>query len=219
LRDSVGGYVEAGLPNITGNIKGAGAGSYSASGAFTSSTTSSKGWGDSSGNNSFNFSFNASRSSSVYGKSATVQPPATQMYLYFYVGNFEQDAVEQTAGLNAEMFNDLNAHKVVAFQAPTADNGYTWYRKYADGWVEQGGRFSSSVTNSFNTITMPVPMRDTNYSVFSSNLTNYEAGTGSSHAYVMEKAASIYNLTTTTIGVFSQTTGRDFVWQVSGYAA
>jgi hypothetical protein len=27
------------------------------------------------------------------------------MYLYFYVGNFEQDAIEQTAGINAEMFN------------------------------------------------------------------------------------------------------------------
>lgn len=26
-------------------------------------------------------------------------------YLYFYVGNFEQDAIEQTAGINAEMFN------------------------------------------------------------------------------------------------------------------
>lgn len=26
-------------------------------------------------------------------------------YLYFYVGNFEQDAIEQTAGLNAELFN------------------------------------------------------------------------------------------------------------------
>ena len=108
---------------------------------------------------------------------------------------------------------------VVEKQDPTSANGYTWYRKYKSGWVEQGGRFSSTATNSFNTITMPVAMRDTNYCVFSSNLTNYIEGTGSSHSYVMEKAASIYNLTTTTIGVFSQNTGRDFVWQVSGYAA
>ena len=108
---------------------------------------------------------------------------------------------------------------VVEKQDPTSANGYTWYRKYKSGWVEQGGRFSSTVTNSLNTITMPVAMRDTNYCVFSSNLTNYEAGTGASHSYVMEKAASIYNLTTTTIGVFSQNTDRDFIWQVSGYAA
>lgn len=95
----------------------------------------------------------------------------------------------------------------------------TWYNLYSDGWVEQGGRFSSTVTNSFNTITLPVAMCDTNYVAFSSNLTDYADGTGSSHAYVMEKAASINNLTTTTIGVFSQNTGRDFIWQVSGYAA
>ncbi len=112
-----------------------------------------------------------------------------------------------------------NYDYVVESQLPTADNGYTWYRKYKSGWVEQGGSFSSTVTNSFNTITMPVAMRDTNYCVFSSNLTNYEAGTGSSHAYVMEKAASIYNLTTTTIGVFSQNKDRDFIWQVSGMSA
>ena len=108
---------------------------------------------------------------------------------------------------------------VVEKQDPTSANGYTWYRKYKSGWVEQGGHFSSTVTNSFNTITLPVAMRDTNYVAFSSNLTGYESGTGSSHAYVMEKVASINNLTTTTIGVFSQNTGRDFIWQVSGYAA
>lgn len=42
---------------------------------------------------------------------------ATQMYLYFYVGDYVQDAVEQTAGLNAELFNnkvDLNASNLNA---------------------------------------------------------------------------------------------------------
>ena len=36
------------------------------------------------------------------------------------------------------------ADYVVAFQAPTAANGYTWYRKYKSGWVEQGGLNNSS---------------------------------------------------------------------------
>ncbi|MBS7401776.1 MAG: hypothetical protein KIG16_04650, partial [Eubacteriales bacterium] len=100
-------------------------------------------------------STNASQSNSIYGASDTVQPPATQMYLYFYVGNFEQSAIEQTAGLNAEMFNDLNAHRVIEFQAPTASNGYTWYRKYADGWVEQGGTINAR-DDAKVTITFPV---------------------------------------------------------------
>ena len=31
---------------------------------------------------------------------------------------------------------------VIASQTPTADNNYTWYRKYKSGWVEQGGKVS-----------------------------------------------------------------------------
>ena len=44
-------------------------------------------------------------SSSVYQDNAPVQERATQMYLYFYVGNYSQSATEQTAGLNSELFN------------------------------------------------------------------------------------------------------------------
>ena len=38
---------------------------------------------------------------------------------------------------------------VVAFQAPTASNNYTWYRKYSSGWVEQGIHGNLSAANSF----------------------------------------------------------------------
>lgn len=31
---------------------------------------------------------------------------------------------------------------VVEKQDPTSANGYTWYRKYKSGWVEQGGKLS-----------------------------------------------------------------------------
>ena len=63
--------------------------------------------------------------------------------------------------------SQANAHQVIEFQAPTAENGYTWYRKYTDGWVEQGG----IVTNSSGegTVTLPVTMSDTNYSIISTN--------------------------------------------------
>lgn len=56
-------------------------------------------------------------------------------------------------------------HEVIEFQAPIAGNGYTWYRKYADGWVEQGGVYDrGSVATSWNTtITLPVMMQNTNY--------------------------------------------------------
>lgn len=61
-----------------------------------------------------------------------------------------------------------NADYVVAFQSPTADNGYTWYRKYKSGWVEQGGIWTGNQICSEGqeinpTITLPVGMSSTNY--------------------------------------------------------
>lgn len=179
LRDSVGGYVEAGVPNITGymtNILSDGYDNSSKTQALTAKTTSTNFYTPQSsgyGLRAESWTFDASNSNSIYGNSGTVQPPATQMYLYFYAGNFEQSAVEQTAGLNAELFNgkadrDLknlpsNYDYVVASQEPTSANGYTWYKKYKSGWVEQGGRYANqSFTGGQATFTatLPIPVVD-----------------------------------------------------------
>ena len=83
---SIGTTVEAGLPNITGGlIDVTGGENLNSSGAFDlvgdytyllQSGSSGKGG---------SFGFNASRSSSIYGNSTTVQPPAICMYLEFYL--------------------------------------------------------------------------------------------------------------------------------------
>lgn len=100
-------------------------------------------------------------------------------YLYFYVGQFSQSATEQTAGLNSSLFNgkvDLDGNNatfphIIEKQDPTSDNDYTWYRKYSDGWVEQGGRTSSVYAASGTTQTLPIEMTDTNYQVMVTQLT------------------------------------------------
>jgi len=105
IRSSVGGFVNAGLPNITGSTSRS-VNLRSTSGAFYQGTAfgtdmwATNGWG-----NSYVIEFNASRSSSIYGNSDTVQPKATEMYLYFYVGNFTQTALENTAGVTTEVLN------------------------------------------------------------------------------------------------------------------
>lgn len=73
------GIINAGLPNITGNFTIRGAFGVSANGAFTYSSTNNSGWGDRNGQNQPTFNFNASNSSTVYGASETVQPPALQI--------------------------------------------------------------------------------------------------------------------------------------------
>ena len=49
---------------------------------------------------------------------------------------------------------------VVESQLPTADNNYTWYRKYKSGWVEQGQKVSTLSNNTQKTITLPVALID-----------------------------------------------------------
>ena len=75
LRDIVGAYVSPGLPDHNHNIQvaidesaGLGYQKYTPGSGTTLTTT------------------DASASNPIYGNSTTVQPPATQMYLYFYVG-------------------------------------------------------------------------------------------------------------------------------------
>lgn len=116
LRDTVGNYVAPGIPNLTGEFYNkynnvnvlfgpqtttSGVFKFRATGSsqvLTNSSSALSGAGV--------MGIDASQASSVYNDSTTVQPPATQMYLYFYVGEFTQTAIQNTAGLNAELFND-----------------------------------------------------------------------------------------------------------------
>lgn len=59
------------------------------------------------------------------------------------------------------------ADYVVEWQQPTDLNNYTWYRKYKSGWVEQGGKVDIAVPTT--TITLPVEMADTNYTVLATS--------------------------------------------------
>lgn len=54
--------------------------------------------------------------------------------------------------------NSLNLIKTGAILIETWVSGTSWYRKYSDGWIEQGGRGGG-------TKTLPVEMRDTNYNI------------------------------------------------------
>ena len=150
LRDNVGNYVAPGLPNITGTMLGGGQGGNDPSyftGAFARAGSGpSKTYGASTGETCNNVAnFYASRSSSIYGNSTTVQSPATQMYLYFYVGNFTKTAIEQTAGITSEALNNkadisLLDNKVdkqlTGYISVTCQNGFAGNVGYfiKDGW-------------------------------------------------------------------------------------
>ena len=180
LRDTVGKYVPESLPNITGEERfavdvGGIHNNGVASGAFYKKTDGTVYNMSLAGTvaTSYPLGFDASLSSSAYQNDAPVQQRATQMYLYFYVGSFTQTALENTAGLNAGLFNgkadtDLNNVSagidfVTETQLPTAGNNYTWYRKYKSGWVEQGGICTGTADNYI--VNLPVTMANSNYCI------------------------------------------------------
>ena len=225
LRDTVGNYVAPGLPSIAGktgmSLGGSSTDIISAPFYVDNNGTSITGTNTSSSYR--NIKFNAALSSSIYGNSTTVQPPATQMYLYFYVGEFTQTALENTAGITAETLNDKVdvGHQVIAFQAPTAGNNYTWYRKYADGWVEQGGIQIGNSVYGKATVNLPVEMADNTYQAFGNigwvgESYWYTHSDGVSMQGATDVIGATTDKTTTTFSIQSFSTHN---WYVCGMAA
>lgn len=111
----------------------------------------------------------------------------------------------------------LNAHRVIEFQAPTAGNGYTWYRKYADGWVEQGG-YNNQGGIAQRSTTLLVEMSNSNYQTLFTVIAPNLSGAGSAVSAILAN-------TTTTGFTFvvrygtNGVAGEQVFWQVSGMAA
>ena len=90
LRDDVGNYVDESLPNITGKMGGTVCLGGSEEGALYKLPGAATGvYGDKTATSTYSsvYGFDASRSSSTYQDGAAVQQRATQMYLYFFLGN------------------------------------------------------------------------------------------------------------------------------------
>lgn len=144
---------------------------------------------------------------------------ATQMYLYFYVGNYTQTAIEQTAGITSEQLNakvDNSSLEEVKVVVETYNGGSSWYRVWSDGWIEQGGRGSRAFTNNATfTITFLKPFTNANnYLVFHGGSTVI-AGV-SAFGYEL-----ITRTTTSYTAKYSTQTGGSYTseydWYVCGY--
>lgn len=96
---------------------------------------------------------------------------------------------------------------VIESQAPTAENNYTWYRKYKSGWVEQGGKQQTSSGNV--TVDLPVPFQNTEYDVFISQgvFATYNADIRA--RYIQSKTVSSFST--------SSASGIPFCWRAYGF--
>lgn len=105
---------------------------------------------------------------------------------------------------------------VVESQLPSAQNNYTWYRKYKSGWVEQGGEFTPIIngSNSWNnyTVILPVQMSDAHYCVIAGDTGIASSGTA---------GTIIEDCTTTSFKwcYFNASSTARCYWRVSGVRA
>ena len=161
--------VEAGLPNIEGVVGFVSRSDISENtGAFNiiDQTT-----GFSGGNYKLgSVSFNASRSNLIYGASDTVQPPA--LTLLPCIKAFDAatnpgliDVTELASDVSCLSANKLDkaiTGTTVKYVTETYSDGTNWYRKWSDGWLEQGG-FFGAVGDSRITVTIPAPYANAQY--------------------------------------------------------
>lgn len=61
--------------------------------------------------------------------------------------------------------NEISLVSGVGVILASYTSGTSWYRKWSDGWVEQGGTFTSLYNQA---VTLIVPMKDTNYTILTS---------------------------------------------------
>lgn len=101
---------------------------------------------------------------------------------------------------------------LVAKQDPNSSNNYTWYRKWSDGWVEQGGTTGANSDSQYS-FTLPVAMANANYQVLIGVETTNTSGAG--YAYI-----GIRSKSTTSITLWSNTSYISKKhWTVIGMAA
>lgn len=195
---SVGTYHQAGLPNIEGDFE---IGVMSDSGAYIHSTTLSSSGAFSQGDavtdsnqaeqwasskTSYKTHFSASDSNSTYGKSSTVQPESHEWMICVVVAgqatNFGSVDVSNVMGAVAQVQANISTVQGEKLDSSTVHivetgrSGSEWYRKWSDGWIEQGGHISSVGFYNQQTITFPISFSNTEYSISAGCKNNVNSG-------------------------------------------
>lgn len=96
-------------------------------------------------------------------------------------------------------------------------SGYSWYRKYSDGWIEQGGREYFTIKKN-DVVTFPHAFTGTKYGIFFT----VERDTSTSPGYCDDATITILSITNTSLNTYMFDSGNDsyssFVrWYACGY--
>ena len=150
--ENVGEYRQAGLPNITGywNTRGPEILENATGGAFSIERTSEDyGYGHVTGGKSPKLKIDASRSSSLYGRSTTVQPESHGWMICVVVAGQATNlgSVDVSNVMSAVAQVQVDVENIQANMPPRSSayvkeiwkSDTEWRRIFSDGWIEQGG--------------------------------------------------------------------------------
>lgn len=216
---TLGNLTQAGLPNITGSVARtigtAIAGLYSSSnGAFDIATSRSYSIDTVSSSGYYSdFNFDASRSSSIYGNSNTVQPQSVKVLYYIVVAtttktDIEVDIDEIATDLNGKADVDLS-NCTKPYVIDTYVNGTSWWRLWSDKWCEQGGVYANTANQG--TVNLLKSYANTNYNV---QITILNAINDDSDSNIKVNSKS-----TSSFIAWVQTNERPIMWQAGGYTS
>lgn len=226
---SVGKYHQAGLPNITGSVSVSGgeddlsrtSGTLVSSGALTASsdaTSSWTGYENVRGRYWNKLSISASNSDKTYGRSSTVQPETHEwvMCVVAYgiatnVGSVDiQNVMSAVNAVQANLTQiESNIDQIPqpsAYVTQTWRSGTQWYRRWSNGWIEQGGHGSG------NTCTFPIVFSNTNYTFVVQHSSGYNI-----HPDWVARYENRTNRKTSTTGITTYENNSGWDWYACGY--
>lgn len=227
----VGKYHKAGLPNILGRSD---LGGIYSSVTFSGAITTEKNVGDATGATHTNaggdqrvkLTFDASKSNSTYGRSSTVQPESHEWMICVVVAgqatNIGSVDVGDVMSAVAQVQASISAIRDKPYITQTWSNGTSWYRKYSDGFIEQGGITAYSSTGSIR-ITLPTAFSSTQYILNVNSITELAAahsdstmaiGSGVSYAGVVN---SSLGTTWFTVMRYKKQEPINHMWYACGY--
>lgn len=224
--DACGTYVSEGLPNIAGTFAlddYLSSRTDYATGPFYDTGINSQG---AAGNGAARIcGFDASRYNPIYGNSVHVVPNSVQVLW----GVYAYGAVPTTTEIDvSEVINELTRIQANALTKDTLyvtesffdTNSYNWYKKYSNGWLEQGGYIEntkSGLVERVETINLLIPFKTNVYHL----QTSINNGTCRTDGYAFWRG-SIAAQTATTFNINLDDTNVYFVgvwWTAYGYGS
>lgn len=211
---NVGNYHEAGLPNITrGGLWWEGDTTYDTqlTGAFYRGADKTKMGSGRTDYDNYTVQLDASRSSTKYGRSNTVQLESCEWMICVVVlgiaTNVGSTDISNVMSAVSQVQADVSAIPTPnAYIIETWHSGSSWYRIWSDGFIEQGFYIQSRTwTSSSYSASLPKVFTSTDYYV------SLQAGTGKGsnecEFWVYSKTSSSIKIALTAYDSHSQTSG------------